>query len=100
MTRGLGNFSLEADGFACLPDVASLPRCEVDFVVVASDGLWDVMSDEDCCALVRGWGSEAWRNGTTADLLTQQARRLGSMDDIAVVVAYFPPEVGLASAGA
>ncbi|CAE8592421.1 unnamed protein product, partial [Polarella glacialis] len=40
MTRGLGNFDLEADGFACIPEVGCIPRWEVEFIVVASDGLW------------------------------------------------------------
>ena len=42
MTRGLGNFDLEADGFACLPQISCVALSEVDFVVLASDGLWDV----------------------------------------------------------
>ena len=42
MTRGLGNFDLEAEGFACLPQISSVALSEVEFVVVASDGLWDV----------------------------------------------------------
>jgi len=96
MTRGLGNFDLEADGFACLPDVSCLPRQEVDFVVVASDGLWDVLNDEACCGLVREWATGA-AAGRAAELLAAQARRLGSADDVAVVVAYFPAE---AAAGA
>lgn len=89
MTRGLGNFDLEAAGFACIPDVMTLPLMEVSFVVVASDGLWDVISDEECCALVS--------RGCTADGLVREARQRGSGDDVAVVVTHFPP---LSAAGA
>lgn len=101
MTRGLGNFRLEADGFACLPDVSCLPICDVEFVVLASDGLWDVLSDEACCALVREWGGVVGGIGRAAELLAQEARARGSADDIAVVVAYFPAELPpFATAGA
>lgn len=91
MTRGLGNFNLEADGFTCDPDVREVPRREVEFVVLASDGLWDVLSEEHCCHLVREWGP-AGVHGDMAKELAESARRMGSTDDIAVVVAYFPPE--------
>jgi len=90
MTRGLGNFGLESEGFACLPDVAAVPWREVDFLVVASDGLWDVLEDEKCCVLVRELGRTAASLGKTAELLARHARALGSCDDVAVVVAYFP----------
>lgn len=98
MTRGLGNFHLEAEGFACLPQVGSVPRWEVDFVVVASDGLWDVVSDDECCALIRSWGTDGFNSA--ADALTARARSLGSNDDIAVIVIGFPPEGAVGAAGA
>jgi len=90
MTRGLGNFSLESEGFACLPDVGAVPLREADFLIVASDGLWDVIEDEKCCAVVREWGRTAASSGKTAEYLARHARALGSCDDIAIVVAYFP----------
>jgi len=92
MTRGIGNFELESDGFACLPDVSCVLRHEVDFVVIASDGLWDVVTDEACCALVRDLGVRACVEGSSADRLAENARRLGSTDDVAVIVIYFPPD--------
>jgi serine/threonine protein phosphatase PrpC len=92
VTRGLGNFDLEADGFSSMPDVTSLPRRQVEFVIIASDGLWDVMSDEDCCRLVRQWGVTA-----SAERLAITAQQLGSNDDIAVIIARFPID-GIAAA--
>lgn len=98
MTRGLGNFDLESEGFSCLPQVGTpLLRQEVDFVVLASDGLWDVISDEACCGLVREWVCELGISATdAAERLAGHARNLGSTDDIAIIVAYFLPEVELA----
>eukprot|EP00443_Scrippsiella_acuminata_P016270 CAMPEP_0115179202 /NCGR_PEP_ID=MMETSP0270-20121206/6290_1 /TAXON_ID=71861 /ORGANISM="Scrippsiella trochoidea, Strain CCMP3099" /LENGTH=442 /DNA_ID=CAMNT_0002592179 /DNA_START=17 /DNA_END=1341 /DNA_ORIENTATION=+ len=90
MTRGLGNFCLEADGFACLPQVTSVLRSEAEFVVIASDGLWDVVSDDQCCAFVRQWGGAG-----VAEHLVNKARSLGSSDDIAIVVAFFPQQTAM-----
>ena len=77
MTRGLGNFDLEAKGFACLPETESVAIHEVQLVILASDGLWDVLSDQETCALVA--------QGLTAQELVKEARRRGSADDIAVI---------------
>lgn len=96
MTRGLGNFCFEADGFACLPQVSSVPRDDVDFVIVASDGLWDVMTDQECCDLVRDFGGGDRANNRVAEHLAAQARSRweahSSIDDIAVIVAFFAPQ--------
>jgi protein phosphatase PTC1 len=90
VSRGLGNFDLESEGFTSVPDVRFCPRQEVDFVVIASDGLWDVINDENCCALIRQWGSSA-----SAERLAYYAKdlweqQMTSPDDIAIVIAQFP----------
>merc|ERR1712070_1355642 len=91
MTRGLGNFKLESAGFSCLPDVTAVPCSEVEFVVVASDGLWDVMDDEACCTIVRrALANNLCPGSGMADYLAAEARRLGSHDDIAVIFAMMP----------
>lgn len=90
MTRGMGNFDLEADGFICLPHLSSLPCSEVDFVIIASDGLWDVIDDHASCSIVRNIGlADA---SAAAEQLADCARKRGSNDDIAAIVAYFHPE--------
>lgn len=85
ITRGLGNFDLEAEGFTSVADVRACPRNEVDFVVIASDGLWDVMSDEACCNYIRQWGPSA-----SAERLAYMAQHMGSNDDIAIIIAQIP----------
>eukprot|EP00929_Paragymnodinium_shiwhaense_P092756 TRINITY_DN52757_c0_g1_i10.p1 TRINITY_DN52757_c0_g1~~TRINITY_DN52757_c0_g1_i10.p1 ORF type:complete len:231 (-),score=36.96 TRINITY_DN52757_c0_g1_i10:176-868(-) len=95
MTRGLGNFRLEDAGFSCLPDVTSTPCEEAEFVVLASDGLWDVMDDEACCARVRSVLAGGHSTSSSiAEYLAAEARRLGSGDDIAVVFARLSPDPG------
>jgi len=68
---------------------------EVEFVVVASDGLWDVLSDAECCGLVRSFTST-----NVAAELSSVARRRGSHDDIAVVVGRIQNEARLSAVGA
>lgn len=54
VTRGLGNFNLEP-GFSPQPHVsAPIDLCPAsgatEFVIMASDGLWDKVSDEEVSA--------------------------------------------------
>jgi protein phosphatase 1L len=91
MTRGLGNFQLEADGFTCLPEVRAMNRSEVEFVVVASDGIWDHMTDAEVCNMVRDIGDDK-DNAAQAikDVACDRQTKNSREDDIAVVVAFLP----------
>lgn len=84
VSRGLGDFDFESDGFTSDAHICSVRRENVEFVVLASDGLWDVVDDEACCALVREWGL-----ANIAERLADHAFKLGSEDDISVIVASF-----------
>lgn len=57
-----------------------------DFIVMASDGLWDVVSSEDAAALVR---STVRVPDLAAKRLALKAIELGSDDNISVIVAFF-----------
>eukprot|EP01088_Endostelium_zonatum_P018926 TRINITY_DN627_c0_g1_i1.p1 TRINITY_DN627_c0_g1~~TRINITY_DN627_c0_g1_i1.p1 ORF type:complete len:689 (+),score=212.42 TRINITY_DN627_c0_g1_i1:413-2479(+) len=61
---------------------------EWEFVVVASDGLWDVMSPEDCVKWVRECVEEKGRK-SVASYLISKAVGLKSKDNISVVVLFF-----------
>lgn len=82
VSRGLGDFDFESDGFTCEADSCSLGQGLVDFVVLASDGLWDVMGDDEVCSFLRTSGVEGG-----GGRLAERARELGSDDDITVIVA-------------
>jgi protein phosphatase 2C len=46
-TRAIGDKDLQPYGVTPVPDVVSLPRTgREEFLVLATDGLWDVMSNE------------------------------------------------------
>lgn len=86
------------------PDVMFVPRAkEDDCLILASDGLWDVMNNEEACDVARrrillwhkkhGNTSPATRGDgidpaaqAAADYLTKLAMHKGSKDNITVIV--------------
>lgn len=58
---------------------------EDEFLILASDGLWDVMSNEDACRLIRDIPDDA----KAAQRLADEAIKKGSYDNISVVVVRF-----------
>mmetsp|Transcript_22029 Transcript_22029/g.61947 ORF Transcript_22029/g.61947 Transcript_22029/m.61947 type:complete len:160 (-) Transcript_22029:67-546(-) len=68
---------------------------EDDFIVIGSDGLWDVMSSQNACTFVtqyfNRYPDKSAEEGATA--MVARALRLRSMDNVAaVVVRLSPPE--------
>lgn len=47
VTRALGDFDAEVFGVTPLPDVIHLRHSQPELIVVASDGVWDVISSEE-----------------------------------------------------
>eukprot|EP01119_Soliformovum_irregulare_P024922 TRINITY_DN9062_c0_g1_i2.p1 TRINITY_DN9062_c0_g1~~TRINITY_DN9062_c0_g1_i2.p1 ORF type:complete len:415 (+),score=113.84 TRINITY_DN9062_c0_g1_i2:99-1343(+) len=59
-----------------------------EFVILACDGLWDVMSDEEACQIA---SSEIHDPETAASKLRDAAFKKSSTDNISVVVIAFDP---------
>lgn len=91
VSRGLGDFDFEESGMTCEPHTASVPVEDVEFLVLASDGLWDVVNDEMCCSKVRSWGCR----DSLAHRLATDARRGGTDDDVSVIVVWLGGRGGL-----
>ncbi|KAJ4788462.1 Protein phosphatase 2C family protein [Rhynchospora pubera] len=77
------------------PEVSIMERLEEDeFLILASDGLWDVISDEMACMIVRNSLSSV---GLTVDdaasLLTRMAISRGSRDNISVLVVQLSAQM-------
>ncbi len=67
-----------------------LEDCD-EFVVVACDGLWDVISDQETVDLVREWTkgmTDDEKKEKIADMLIQEALKRGSTDNISVIVGW------------
>ncbi|XP_057799785.1 probable protein phosphatase 2C 72 [Salvia miltiorrhiza] len=59
MSRAFGDFVLKNNGIICIPEVSHRRITPDDaFLVVASDGVWDVMSNEEVVSMVAAAGSE------------------------------------------
>jgi len=95
-TRSLGDFCFKdqsPDGLIAEPTVSSFTFSQEDqFIVLASDGLWDVISDEEVCSSI-----EASQTASEAcKMLIQIARAAWDQkdpdycDDITVTVVILP----------
>ena len=80
-----------AAGISPAPDVATLACDGADGLVLASDGLWDVLSSDDAAAFVRA--NRLFRPersaAQVAAALASRAAALGSTDDVSVVCVFF-----------
>ncbi|CAI5976924.1 unnamed protein product [Closterium sp. NIES-65] len=70
-SRAVGDFLLKGFGVTCEPDVTVLPVDDGDeFVILATDGVWDVLSHEEAVSIVATSPSPA----TSAERLEKPAR--------------------------
>ncbi|CAJ1348858.1 unnamed protein product [Effrenium voratum] len=91
-TRGLGDVDLEPAGFLAVPDTSEfMDLAPGDFVLMASDGLWDVLSEEEVLARTQVGSPE--KNLATAEALAEAAvqgwaRRYGpgEADDVSLLL--------------
>jgi len=74
------------DLVSCVPHVARVQAGEGEYIIMGSDGLWDVVGNDDACGLV-GEGRERggdWQDA--AERLTREAYARGSKDNIGVSI--------------
>ncbi|KAJ0447979.1 putative protein-serine/threonine phosphatase [Helianthus annuus] len=92
MARAFGDFCLKEYGVISIPEVSHRILTERDqFIVLASDGIWDVLSNEQVIEIV----SSAPTRASAARLLVDSAARewkskypTSKMDDCAVVCLF------------
>jgi hypothetical protein len=85
VSRAFGNRKLRK---VIRPDIEMMQReltREDDFLVMASDGLWDVLRNKDVCDMCYGLASSC-RPQQIADELVQTAMSRGSMDNVTCIV--------------
>ena len=94
VTRTLGDFETK-DSYSCLISKPYITRTEILpsdlFLILASDGIWDVIKEEDIYALVttKDFSTIDQLTGKPRDLakyLCQEAITRGSKDNISVIV--------------
>jgi serine/threonine protein phosphatase PrpC len=94
LARAVGDRS-ERPAVCAIPELSVLDVTEEDdFVILATDGLWDVMSSADAVGFVHALVKQAVKeqDEVTADemasLLVEEALRRGSYDNITVIVVW------------
>lgn len=102
ITRALGDhdFKGEGGGVSCVPDVSACKVLGRKVLVLASDGLWDVLNGSDVQMLLEDLVHEAVQKergpefiggalgSIVAHALVERAKKLGSHDNICAVVAF------------
>lgn len=95
MSRAFGDHCLRDVGVVADPEITIIDRTQEDeFVVLASDGLWDALSDAEVCDLAKRCFRRAKERGAepetaarvAASVLMKAALDRGSNDNITVVV--------------
>ncbi|KAJ4768876.1 Protein phosphatase 2C family protein [Rhynchospora pubera] len=85
-SRSIGDHKLKAY-VICEPEVTITERVlEDEFIILASDGLWDVISNEMACYIVRSCLLAGPTPTDVASLLVKIAISRGSRDNISVIV--------------
>lgn len=60
-----------------------------DFIVAASDGLWDVMTDKQVVEFVHNWkADQSKKHLNVSDALAEEAQRLDSQDNLTILVIF------------
>ena len=81
-------FKLQSGPLICTPDILRrVVAPEDEFIVIASDGVWDVMTSEQACLFVRRF--LALNNGdvdAAAKALVKKALVSGTVDNVSAVV--------------
>ncbi|KAF5176296.1 kinase and PP2C-like domain-containing protein [Thalictrum thalictroides] len=88
VTRSIGDDDLKP-AVTAEPEVTETTlTCEDEFLVMASDGLWDVVSNDEVVSIIRDTVKEP---GMCSKRLVTEAAERGSKDNITVIVVFLRP---------
>lgn len=100
VSRAFGSFSLkDSDDLApekqmvsCQPDTRTIERSlEDDYLVLASDGVWDVMSNEECVKFITSGLNKGKKLQSITDSLLDLCLQKRSRDNMTMMVVDFRP---------
>lgn len=86
ITRAFGDIQIKKYGVIAIPDIQQfqiLPTHQ--YLIIASDGLWDVCSDEKAVELTK----DAKTTEIMCKILVDYALKNGSKDNISVLILKF-----------
>lgn len=87
--KGLSN-AVQRDALICTPSVSNTQTQDEDeFIMLASDGLFDVMTNQNAVNIVRSHLENSGKLNDAAEAVTNAAVELGSTDNVSVVIVAF-----------
>jgi serine/threonine protein phosphatase PrpC len=88
LARAIGDWS-ERPLITSEPDISVFPLQDEtdDFIVLATDGLWDVMSSSDVVSFIHAL-IDSEEGDSIAAMLAKEALRRGSSDNITVIIVW------------
>ena len=101
VSRALGDFQYknrtnlppELQKVTALPDVIVYPRdiTKDEFVVLACDGIWDVLSNQECCASIQKIFDEGEKNfGLVCEEMLDLCLEKNSRDNMTMLIVALP----------
>jgi serine/threonine protein phosphatase PrpC len=88
VTRSIGDDDLKPAVTAQPEIIETALSADDEFLVMASDGLWDVISNEDVLSIIKDTVKEP---GMCSKRLATEAAERGSKDNITVIVVFLRP---------
>ena len=94
MSRSFGDEIAHNVGVICIPEVGTFDLKEEDkFFVVASDGLWEFISSEECVKVIGSFYDKGDLSGAINFLYRESSKRWiieeEVIDDITIVIGFF-----------
>jgi serine/threonine protein phosphatase PrpC len=84
VSRAFGDFELKRFGITATPYITKTVTNKGDkYIVIASDGVWDVLTDDDVLSISKKFGSNA---NELSDAILHISLDRGSLDNISVLV--------------
>lgn len=86
LSRALGDFNLKPNGLITKPSFFKKEVSEGDFIVACSDGVWDVVSEDNICDILFDEINGVGNIDTVGKKVIEQAKENGSNDNISCIV--------------
>lgn len=92
VSRAFGDLRFRNSGLICEPEITThkINKGNDKFFIVASDGIWKVVSNELAVNLVSDWLEKETDVQSVALKLIQKAHEMGSTDNATVIIVVFP----------
>jgi serine/threonine protein phosphatase PrpC len=93
MTRSLGDWDIKErhTGVIAIPEMRQYKNYPFSWIILASDGVWDVMTNKQVAGIINAGIKKAKSPGEIAKEITAEAKHKGSLDDISAIIITSKP---------